>query len=69
MVSILAYFTDPMGDEFRKAIEEAMKEIEDEETHPSKKREENSGSSRSAKNQRRKSRSTKLSKSEKQSLK
>jgi hypothetical protein len=25
----LAYFTDPMGEEFRKAIEDAMKDIED----------------------------------------
>lgn len=30
-VCAVAYFTDPMGDEFRKAIEEAMKEIEEEE--------------------------------------
>jgi hypothetical protein len=27
----LAYFTDPMGDEFKKAMEEAMKEMEEEE--------------------------------------
>ncbi len=26
----LAYFTDPMGDEFKKAIEEAMKDMEEE---------------------------------------
>ena len=26
----MAYFTDPMGDEFKKAIEEAMKELEEE---------------------------------------
>jgi hypothetical protein len=25
----LAYFTDPMGDEFKKAIEEALKELEE----------------------------------------
>ena len=24
----MAYFTDPMGDEFKKAMEEAMKELE-----------------------------------------
>ncbi|HVB11586.1 MAG TPA: hypothetical protein VNE86_00535 [Nitrososphaerales archaeon] len=28
----MAYFTDPMGDEFKKAIEEAMEEIENEES-------------------------------------
>lgn len=27
----MAYFTDPMGDEFKKAMEEAMKEMEEEE--------------------------------------
>jgi Sec-independent protein translocase protein TatA len=27
----LAYFTDSMGDEFKKAMEEAMKELEEEE--------------------------------------
>ena len=28
----MAYFTDPMGDEFKKAIEEAMEEIENDES-------------------------------------
>jgi hypothetical protein len=28
----MAYFTDPMGDEFKKAIEEAMKELDAEES-------------------------------------
>lgn len=40
-VSIMAYFTDPMSDEFKKAIEEAMKELEEgsnEESQASKKR-------------------------------
>lgn len=37
----MAYFTDPMSDEFKKAIEEAMKELEEgsnEESQASKKR-------------------------------
>lgn len=37
----MAYFTDPMSDEFKKAIEEAMKELEEgsnKETQTSKKR-------------------------------
>ena len=40
-VSVMAYFTDPMSDEFKKAIEEAMKELEEgsnKETQTSKKR-------------------------------
>jgi len=32
----LAYFTEPMGDEFKKAIEEALKEMEDEEAESGK---------------------------------
>ncbi|HYB05087.1 MAG TPA: hypothetical protein VED17_11540 [Nitrososphaerales archaeon] len=28
----MAYFTEPMGDEFKKAIEEALKEMESEES-------------------------------------
>jgi len=34
----LAYFTDPMGDEFKKAIEEAMNEIEDNKENDDSKR-------------------------------
>jgi hypothetical protein len=34
----MAYFTDPMGDEFRKAIEDAMKQLEDEEKKPKRKK-------------------------------
>ena len=33
----MAYFTDPMGDEFKKAMEEAMKELEKEEKVAKKK--------------------------------
>jgi hypothetical protein len=28
-VLVLAYFTEPMGDEFKKAMEQAMKELEE----------------------------------------
>lgn len=61
----MAYFIDPMGDEFKKAIEAAMKEIEDEEAKHTEKK---SGSSRSAKKQIRKSQSRGSSRSVKRSL-
>ena len=32
----MAYFTDPMGDEFKKAIEEAMEKIEADESNKEK---------------------------------
>jgi hypothetical protein len=36
MVDSLAYFTDPMGDEFKKAMEEGFKEMEREKKKPPK---------------------------------
>jgi len=59
----MAYFTDPMGDEFKKALEEAMKEMEDEEK---------STKDREAKSNlktKRKSKPNKFSRSVKRSLK
>lgn len=54
-----AYFTDPMGDEFKKAMEEALQEMEAEE---SKKK-------RSAQSPKRNKRPKLLSRKDKESLK
>jgi hypothetical protein len=68
MVSFLAYFTDPMGDEFKKAIEEALKEMEDEEKSSKKIKRKTEASVRVAK-RKKKDPMNKLSRSTKKSLK
>jgi hypothetical protein len=64
----LAYFTDPMGDEFKKAIEEALREMEDEKKSPKKSNRKTESSVRRAK-KKKKDPMNKLSRSTKKSLK
>jgi TRAP-type C4-dicarboxylate transport system substrate-binding protein len=64
----LAYFIDPMGDEFKKAIEEAMKKMEEEERESAEKSLKSTRRTRRKKGEKTKSSSNHLSRSVKKSL-